>query len=115
MASAATCDTPEWGGQSCDKPHYYDKNSTRTREVLLSGAPRVRDVYVATTYNVRITTQHPTGPYTGRQFSVDRDPAYLACFLVGDGATVSVQGCRYRIQWGRSYCTAWSQFRVAYT
>lgn len=58
----------------------------------------MRDVYVATKYNVRITTQHPTGPYTGRQFSVDRDPAYLACFLVGDGATVSVQGCRYRIR-----------------
>ena len=98
-----------WGGyQGCEnKYNQYNLNNPDTRQVNLSGAPRVNGVYVATTYNVR------SSDWIG-QFSVDRDPSLEACFFSTKNTTAVVQGCRYRIQWGRSYCTAWSSFRTDY-
>ena len=97
-----------WGGyQGCENQYNsYNLNNPDTRQVQLSGAPRVYGVYVATKYNVRISG--------GPQFSVDRDPSLEACFFSHKNSTAVVQGCRYRIQWGRSYCTGWSQFRTDY-
>ncbi len=94
----------------CANPEHGTRDSPNLREVDLSGAPRVRGVYVATKYNVRIIS----GSYTYEQFSVDREPLYEACFLASNRYTVALQGCRYRVQWGRSYCTAWSQFTINY-
>ncbi len=100
--------------QECADPvslHYQLKPYVdKIRGLYLKGAPRVRGVYVATTYNVIIN-----GSVTN-QVSIDRDPAYKACVLVHSGSDVAVQGCRYRTQWLRSYCTAWSRLpRAGYS
>ena len=95
-----------YGGFRCPDPWYF-AGSDNPRRIYLSGAPRVRGVYVATKYNVR--THYSSN---SRQISVDRDPISQACFFASRDSSYSVQACRYRLEWGRTYCGPWSDFKT---